>query len=293
MTDLTLRIPKGSPITYEEMDSNLLALDSDTPFKVSDGHITYEGNIGIGVDSTYRPTYNLDFGSGDSNNEATIGTTNADLHVHVNGSNDLKVSTNTQERLTLTPTGNLGINQTSPEFPLDIDGNARITGTFRGNQFRAYSFSDSADLTISNGNITNVKRFVSTEQIDFTQLYDRSTGYKVDHIDSIIVDDSNGFPTTKAVYDALDGIPSYEAGDGISLVGTEFSVAGNTNLTADSNGLSLNSALTGMTSYGTGNWSIEVNSDNLIFKYGADTVLRIEPSGKVISKNDVKGFGSP
>ena len=206
MTDLTLRIPKGTPITYEEMDSNLLALDSDTPFKVSDSHVTYKGNIGIGVDSTYRPTYNLDFGEGDSNNEATIGTSDADLHVHVDGARDLKVSTNTQERLTLTTQGNLGINQPNPEFPLDIDGNARITGTFRGNQFRAYSFSDSADLTISNGSITNAKRIVSTNQIDFSRLYDRQTGYKVDHIDSVITLDSAelGIPTTRAVYDALE-----------------------------------------------------------------------------------------
>ena len=208
MTELTLRIPKGSPITYEEMDSNLLALDSDTPFKVSDGHVTYEGNIGIGVDSNYRPTYNLDFGTGDSLNKASIGTSNADLSIHVDGPNKLKVTTNSQERLTLTTTGNLGINQTNPEFPLDIDGNARITGTFRGNQFRAFSFSDSADLTISQGNILNAKRIVSTEQIDFTQFYDRSTGQKVDHIDSIIVSDSNGFPTTKAVYDADSNLSS-------------------------------------------------------------------------------------
>ena len=65
MADLTLRLQKGSPVTFAEMDSNLLALDSDSPWKVSDGHITYQGKVGIGygVDSNYRPQYHLDFGT--------------------------------------------------------------------------------------------------------------------------------------------------------------------------------------------------------------------------------------
>ena len=210
-----LRIGRDSALTWEEMDSNLMALDSASPFRVSADHITYDGKVGIGpsADSTYHPTYHLDFNTGDSNNEATVGTTDADLHVHVDGPRSLKVSTNTQERLTLTTQGNLGISQPNPEFPLDIDGNARITGTFRGNQFRAFSFSDSDDLTISRGNITNAKRIVSTQQIDFTQLYDRSTGYKVDHIDSVITNDPDGFPTTRAVYEAMESDRSSGSSD--------------------------------------------------------------------------------
>jgi plasmid stabilization system protein ParE len=210
-----LRIGRDSALTWEEMDSNLMALDSASPFRVSADHITYDGKVGIGpsADSTYHPTYHLDFNEGDSNNEATIGTTDADLHVHVDGPRSLKVSTNTQERLTLTTQGNLGINQPDPEFPLDIDGNARIKGTFRGNQFRAFSFSDSDDLTISRGNITNAKRIVSTEQIDFAQLYSRDNGYRVDHIDTVIVDDPNGFPTTRAVFEAMESDRSSGASD--------------------------------------------------------------------------------
>jgi len=204
MAKLTLRIGRDSALSFEEMDNNLLALDSDSPFKVSDGHITYEGKIGVGVDSTYLPTYDLDFGDGDSTNEATIGTNDADLHVHVDGARKLKVSTNAQERLTLTTDGHLGINQPNPEFPLDIDGNARIKGTFRGNQFRAFSFSDSDDLTISRGNITNARRIVSTDQVEFTRLYSRNTRNRIDHIDSVIVNDSNGLPTSRAVYSAME-----------------------------------------------------------------------------------------
>ena len=87
--------------------------------------------------------------------------------------------------------------------------------------------------------------------------------------------------------------PEYTAGTGIALTGTSFSVAGNTNLTADADGLSLNAALTGMTSYGTGNWKIELDGNHLVFKYNNTKVLKIETTGKVISKDDLRAFGTP
>jgi len=92
MADLTLRLKKGSPVTFAEMDSNLIALDSDSPWKVSDGHITYHGKVGIGygTDSNYRPTYHLDFGFGDSNGEVKVGTF-ADLGLHLDSSSSFAI----------------------------------------------------------------------------------------------------------------------------------------------------------------------------------------------------------
>jgi hypothetical protein len=71
---------------------------------------------------------------------------------------------------------------------------------------------------------------------------------------------------------------SYQAGTNLSLAGTEFN---------------LDAALTGMTSYGTGNWKIELDGNNLVFKYNNAKVLKIETTGKVISKDDVRAFGNP
>ena len=201
MTNLTLRNVKGSALTFSEGDANFANLDSDSPWIVADGRIYYPGNVGIGPNSS-NPTYHLDFGTGDSlTNEATIGTSDADLHVHVDGARKFKITTNSQERVTLTTTGKFGIGQTNPQFELDVGGYANVSNTLYANNVEANSFTDGT-LTISGGSITNAKRIVSTTQIDFTQLYDRSTGYRVNHIDSVLNNSTDGFPTTAAVFQA-------------------------------------------------------------------------------------------
>ena len=199
MTNLTLRNVKGSALTFSEGDANFANLDSDSPWIVADGRIYYPGNVGIGPNSS-NPTYHLDFGTGDSlTNEATIGTSDADLHVHVDGARKFKITTNSQERVTLTTTGKFGIGETNPQFELDVGGYANVSNTLYANNVEANSFTDGT-LTISGGSITNAKRIVSTTQIDFTQLYDRSSGYRVNHIDSVIKPSADGFPTTYAVW---------------------------------------------------------------------------------------------
>lgn len=236
MADLTLRIPKGAPITWEEMDSNLSNLDSDSPWHVAASHITYNKNVGIGPGAS-SPTYHLDFGTGDSSNEATIGTQDADLHVHVDGARKFKVTTNSQERITLTTDGKLGIGQSDPQFEVDVDGYINLTNTLYANNVEANSFADGT-LSISGGNITNAARIVSTSQIDFTQLYDRTTGHTVNKIDQTVVNNNSGFPTTQAVYNVqqtlqsninatADRVVSIGSGTGISVSGSypNFSVS--------------------------------------------------------------------
>ena len=196
MATLTLRNVKGTALTYQEGDSNYLALDSDSPWNVADGRIFYTGRVGIGPNSS-NPTYHLDFGSGVSN-EATIGTRDADMHFHVDGARKFKVSTNGTERVTMSTTGKFGIGQTNPQFELDVGGYANVSNTLYANNVEANSFTDGT-LSISGGSILNAKRIVSTTQIDFTQLYDRSTALRINQIDSELTTNADRLPTSFAV----------------------------------------------------------------------------------------------
>ena len=152
MADLTLRNQKGLPLSFDEMDSNLLALDSDSPWSVAKNHITYSGSVGIGEGVT-SPTYNLEIGAG-SNDIATIGTTDAALNVHVNGPHPFELFTNDVERFTVTTDGKIGLNEPNPQQPLDVVGNIQTTTTFIGNQAYCNSFYDGT-VTISGGSIFN------------------------------------------------------------------------------------------------------------------------------------------
>jgi len=65
MATLTTRLGKGSPVSFQEMDSNLQALDSDSPFRVAAGHIGYKGKVVLGPEGDslgYVPTFDLEFG---------------------------------------------------------------------------------------------------------------------------------------------------------------------------------------------------------------------------------------
>jgi len=42
-----------------------------------------------------------------------------------------------------------------------------------------------------------------------------------------------------------------------------------------------------------GNWKIELEGNNLVFKYNNTKVAKMETSGKFISKNDLRAFGTP
>ena len=82
-TDLTLRKDLNRPIEWDEMDDNLENLDSDSPWLVHNGHISYSGKVSLyGTDAEY----DFDFMDG-VNNIATLGTQDAELQVHIDGAN--------------------------------------------------------------------------------------------------------------------------------------------------------------------------------------------------------------
>jgi hypothetical protein len=203
MADLTLRLIKGSPVTFAEMDSNLLALDSDSPWKVSDGHITYQGKVGIGygVDSNYRPTYQLDFGYGDSNQQVSVGTF-ADLGLHLDNSSTFTVYNDGTEKFLIDEEGRVGIGITVPNQPLDVLGNIQSTATVIGNQGFFQSVYDGT-MTISGGTIFNGNNAFMSGTVQFGQLSDQTNtvvGFEIDELSgsSIIL------PASSAIKFSLD-----------------------------------------------------------------------------------------
>ena len=203
MADLTLRLTKGSPVTFAEMDSNLLALDSDSPWKVSDGHITYQGKVGIGygVDSNYRPQYHLDFGVGDSNQQASIGT-DADLGLYLDNSTTFSIYNDGTEAVLVDENGRVGIGITVPNQPLDVAGNIQSTATMIANQGFFQSVYDGT-MTIAAGTIFNGVNATFAGTINFGQLDDGTNtviGFELDELSGSTVI----LPTSSAIKFSLD-----------------------------------------------------------------------------------------
>ena len=199
-TDLTLRKDLDRPIEWDEMDDNLENLDSDSPWIVHNGHISYSGKVSLyGTDAEY----DFDFMDG-VNNIATLGTQDAELQVHIDGANSFKVITNTQERITLTTDGLTGIGVTEPEHPLDVEGIIRTSSTLLGNQAYCNSFYDGT-LTISGGSITNSQTIVNMGVIQWTSLYDRTTGITVREFENDeLSGDNDKLPTSYRVKLEMD-----------------------------------------------------------------------------------------
>ena len=196
MANLTLRNIKGDPLTFDEMDSNLLALDSDSPWNVAASFITYEGQVGIGS-GAWPPTYTLDFGNGDSS-VASIGTRNAAFEVHVDGPYPFEIITNGVERFTVTTDGKVGINEPNPAEPLDVVGNIQTTTTFIGNQAYCNSFYDGT-MTISGGTIFNAVGGNFSGRIRFGSLRDDS-GTAISRFGLTVTNTNSQVPTSAAVY---------------------------------------------------------------------------------------------
>ena len=210
MADLTLRLQKGQPITFEEMDSNLQALDSDSPFKVSDGHITYDGKVGLGpgADSSYVPTYDLDFASGGASTYSFGGSTSVTFHV--DGGSTFELHQDVSKTIMIDTFGRVGVNLDSPGFstlnqPLKVGGNIQATDTVIGNRVVGASLSDGF-LDIVGGSI------FTGNDADFNLVkFSRAGGGLSDNVNLVtsfeIGEVSGGtqvLPTSSAVRTSLD-----------------------------------------------------------------------------------------
>ena len=131
-----------------------------------------------------------------------------------------------------------------------------------------------------------------------TNLYYTNT--RVDNHLATLSTDNLSEGATNLYYTDTRARNAVSAGNGISYVaGTGvFTVAGNTNLTQDADGLSLSTAPTGLTNVGTdkvtlGSWTIELSGNNLVFKFGGATKMSLSNTGKLTATGDLEAFGTP
>jgi len=206
MATLTLRLLKGSPVSFEEMDSNLLALDSDSPFRVAAGHIGYNGKVVLGPDGDslgYVPTYDLDFGYGDLTNSYTIGGS-TDVNFHVDDGKEFRIITDGAENFTMLGNGNVGIGgENNPIVALQVNGNIQSNATVTGSQGFFTSFYDGT-MTISGGSVFNGVNADYSGRISFGTLYDGV----VNPIVAFEIDELSGstvvIPASSAIKFSLD-----------------------------------------------------------------------------------------
>ena len=74
--------------------------------------------------------------------------------------------------LTIGPTGNVGINQTAPAYPLDVSGPARITGTSQTGAYLRASYAINVSTTVNNAtqicHVSDTVGVTSTYQINIS-----------------------------------------------------------------------------------------------------------------------------
>ena len=91
-------------------------------------HADYSGRVGIATGST-QPTYKLDVG-GDIGTDRYIrhnGDTNT--YFGFSGDDTIQFNTNSNERMRITSSGDVGIGTTSPTHNLHVNGTVKVTGT--------------------------------------------------------------------------------------------------------------------------------------------------------------------
>lgn len=75
--------------------------------------------------------------------------------------------TNAIERVTITSTGNVGINQTSPNYTLDVAGDLTCSGTMRHRAFAFYARASGGQIVTSRGILSDSNSTITTE-FDYT-----------------------------------------------------------------------------------------------------------------------------
>ena len=171
--------PYGMSIGYDGAgsgDANKICIYNDTNSEI----FTFQngGNLGLGVAS---PAEKLDV-SGNIRISGNIWLRDGSRYIGTQTNHNLYIRTNNTDRITILNGGNVGINNTSPSYQLDVAGESRISG-----KLRLVADSTRAHLNLNRIGTTNPS---STESGDFwyrsNNLYynDQGTIRTVAHTDS-------------------------------------------------------------------------------------------------------------
>lgn len=85
-------------------------------------------------------------------NSLASGTSNGNINFNVGGNNQFKVWTNSNQRFTITGSGNIGVNTVTPGVNLDVygsDSHIRATESGSGNQWRSRIISRNIDSSVN------------------------------------------------------------------------------------------------------------------------------------------------
>jgi len=148
-----LKVSTSTSGTYAT--TNAYGLYVTTPTGATNNYAAiFDGTVGIGIASPSL-SYKLEVAGSakfGSNDYVYVGTTGAGIgYIQSAGTNnELAIYTGTSERIRIDDSGNVGINDTTPSYKLDVNGTGRFTG----------ALTLDSTLGFSTAGVTNIDRIL-------------------------------------------------------------------------------------------------------------------------------------
>jgi hypothetical protein len=279
-----------------------------------DGSIYYSnGNVGIGVDSpsqklhvysdtnTYVDIERPSKASGQVGIQLIGGKTDGRTWTiyQPQNENDLRFY-NGGDLLTIDATGNVGVGNQNTVTP-NSQGNSLVIDTGKSDDGMTVVGSNSSNIFFADAADHRAGRILYLHSDDSMRFYTNGNNTR-------LTIDASGDATVSGTVKSDNGLFTrtnfggiqFNQGDAngplylLPRSSTGFS-NGVTNLGSSANRFK-DAHLSGTvnsTALALGNWKIELDGNNLAFKYNGTKVFKLETTGKVISKNDVRAFGTP